>query len=130
MGEIYQSIFIDKLSADAIIDENTLLNQLHNELRVQKKCVFISPIVSISSTVVSINDSVEISAGIGYFEAPKHSKMIIEGVTIYPTPNGLFIYKYKPTEKKGRKIIPVQVFYTDMDGNEAVTETKITVTVK
>lgn len=130
VGESYQSIFLEKLNADALIDENTLLNHLHNKIRVPRKCVFISPIVGISSTVISINDSVEISAGIGYFEAPKRSKMIVDGVIIYPAPNGLFIYKYKPGKKKGRKIIPVQVFYTDMDGNETVTETKITVTVK
>lgn len=71
-----------------------------------------------------------LSAGIGYFEALKRSKMIVDGVIIYPDPNGLFIYKHKPANKKGQKIIPVQVFYTDMDGNETVTETKMPVTVK
>lgn len=60
VGELYQSVFLEKLSADALMDENTLLNHLYNEIRVPKKCVFISPIVGISSTVISINDSVEI----------------------------------------------------------------------
>ncbi len=130
VGVSSQSVFISKLIADVIIDENLLLIQLHDKLRTQGKCVFISPIVSVSSTVISNNDSIEILAGIGHFEAPRRSKMIVDGVTIYSDANGLFIYKYKPKGKKGRIIIPVQVFYTDADGNDAVTETKLTLTVK
>lgn len=130
VGDAYQSIFIDKLCADAVVDENTLLNHLHSQLRSYGKCVVISPIVGISSAVISLGDSIEIYAGIGYFESVKGSKMIVDGVTVYPAKNGLFAYQYKPIEAKGKKIIPVQVYYIDMDGNDVVTETKIAVTVK
>ncbi|NCU02386.1 MAG: hypothetical protein GXC73_00220 [Chitinophagaceae bacterium] len=130
VGVFSQSVFINKLIADVVIDENTLLNQLYDRLWTQGKCVFISPIVGISSSVISINDSVEILAGIGHFEAPRRSKMIVDGVTVYPGANGLFIYKYKPKGKRGKSIIPVQVFYTDADGNDAVTEMKLTLTIR
>lgn len=130
VGETYQSIFLEKLCADALIDEKTLLNRLHNEIRVPRRCVFISPIVGISSTFISIGDSVEITAGIGYFESMKRSKLIVDDTTIYSSENGLFSYKYKSTGKAGRKVVPVKVFYTDMDGNDVISETKFNLTVQ
>ena len=127
----YQSLFFDKLSADAVIDENILLNNLHNQLAVtSRRCVFISSIVGVNTTVISLGDSVEILGGVGYFESMKNSKMIVEGKTVYPNEKSLFVYKYPPADKKGIKIIPVQVFYTDMDGNDVVAETKMKITVK
>lgn len=124
------SAILSKLTGDILIDENILLNRLHSAIWIPRRCVFVSPIIGMNSAVISVGDSVEITAGVGYFESMKRSKLIVDNVTVYPSENGLFVYKFKPNGKAGKKVIPVKIFYTDMDGNDVTSETKINVTVK
>jgi gliding motility-associated protein GldM len=84
---------------------------------------------AISSGCVKAKEEIEITAGIAAFSKLALPIVIINGKNVPLDEIGAAIYKFKASDKPGKHIVPVEISFTDQDGQKQTVTKNIEYTV-
>jgi gliding motility-associated protein GldM len=130
-GKTFTETFLNEVTT---IEGLTMLSKFQNNIRViesrtilfcreqipssERFYEYYNGIVSQNSSCVKTGEEIEITAGIGAFSSFPKPEIIIGGRKIPIDETGAAISKFKAIGKPGKHFVPVQISYTDQDGNK------------
>jgi gliding motility-associated protein GldM len=88
-----------------------------------------SAIVGQSSKYLRAGDEVEIIAGVGAFSRIAKPEIVIKGKIIPIDETGTATVKFRASGKPGNYFVPVQISYTDQDGNKQTVSKSVEYTI-
>jgi hypothetical protein len=118
--------FLERLKNDVLLNEKRMLSFINDRMVNDYIHWMPEPLISISSEHVKSNDELHLTAGIGAFRYFSNSYMIVNGNKMLPNEKGVFTYSFKINGKPGKYKEPVEITYTEADGNS----TSITRTIE
>lgn len=125
------SLALKKVENDIRISENVLL-----EFCIKQTMVIddghidrFSPLIAVNATHVRAGQSIEVSAGIGYFSLNTDPKFVIGGRPVTADRNGVAVYTIKAPLSAGKHFIPVRISYFLPDGTSSTVEKRVEYTV-
>lgn len=116
--------FLERLKNDVLLNEKRLLSSINDRMASPYIHWMSEPLIGVSSEYVKSNDELLLTAGIGGFRYFPNSYMIVNGNKILPNEKGVFAYSFKVNGKPGKYKVPVEITYTEADGNpQSITRT-------
>lgn len=122
---------LSKFQNNIRVSENKVIEFCHNQTSRRPTCDFgrYSALAAINSCFIKPGEPVEIVAGVGTFRDSFRPTVVIRGKNIPIDIDGLAHYKFVGSDKPGKHLIPVEISYTDIDGNEKMVTKEISYTV-
>lgn len=116
--------FLERLKNDVLLNEKRMLSSINDRMVNDYIHWMPEPLIGISSEYVKSNDDLHLTAGIGVFRCFPNSYMIVNGNKILPDEKGVFTYSFKINGSPGKYKVPVEITYTEADGNpQSITRT-------
>ena len=111
--------YLRRIENNLSIDEQTALKFLHDQVTplIDHFTVF-SAIVGQNAQILEAGKILEVTAGIGSFTRYPIARITVDGHLISLNEKGFAIYQIKTLKKPGFYSVPVQIKFTDQDGNE------------
>lgn len=116
--------FLERLKNDVLMNEKRILSSINDRWVNDYIHWMPTPLIGLSSEYVRSNDELHLTAGIGNFRYFPNSYIIVNGNKILPNERGVFTYRVKVSGSPGKYKVPVEITYTEADGNtQSITKT-------
>lgn len=116
--------FLERLKNDVLLNEKRILSSINDRVVNDYIHWMPTPLIGLSSEYVKSNDELHLTAGIGDFRYFPNSYIIVNGNKILPNEKGVFTYSFKISGSPGKYKVPVEITYTEVDGNtQSITKT-------
>ena len=116
---------IEKIKNDILVSESKMSSYLDNKTSMIKEDFSIfSTIVSQNTKHLKAGENLEIWAGIGSFSIAANPTFVINGINVKPDESATAKYIIK-VSGKGKKTIPVRIFYISNKGSKESKEIEL-----
>ena len=116
--------FLERIKNDVLLNEKRMLSSIADRMTNHYIHWMPEPLIGISSKYLKTNDELQLTAGISVFRYFSNSYMIVNGNKILPNEKGVFTYNFKIEGTPGKYKVPVEITYTEADGNpQSITKT-------
>lgn len=110
--------YLSRLQNNLLINENKLLLFLFREIADRSHHdEFFCAIVGQNAQILEAGRTLEIIAGMGSFTKYPIAQTTVDGRLIPLNEKGVAVHQIKTSEKPGNYAVPVQIKFTDQDGN-------------
>lgn len=113
------SVYLNHIRHNIFTAEQKMIRALFEQIayHVPHHDEFFEAIVAQNAKVLETGATLEITAGMGSFSRYPVAKITIDGHQTPLNEKGLVVYKMKASKKPGFYSIPVEIRFTDQDGN-------------